>query len=284
MQTRIEGKRARFQFDSLAEVARYLEEAPRTWRIEHSRTNAASRTWDLGLGYDRAVTLARDGWLEGAQKAQDALKAFNPASPAPDCRVDFYGHMPHVPRFCAGAPDSMIRHHPKPTIGGGRVLTLYVAINMSAAVNAQYARNFGLGVAQYINQLETDGIRVELYAGVTQTEEYRGTRGWRVAHTWKLKSAEQPLDLAVIAFAIGHPAMYRRLWFAMMERSPATEDYGYYYPRDVEARDIINMPSGAYILNGMREANSCARTPEQALEHIEREIERALGYDMVAAE
>lgn len=276
MRTHKDGKLTRVTFDSLADVARYLETAPRKWPYEESRKNDSSAAWDLNTSYDDAVRMARDGWIEGAQQAQQLLKAFTPDSPAPDQRIDFYGHMPHVPRYCAGAPDSMIRHTNPPRIGGGKVLTLYVAVNMSAGVDARYARNFGLGVAQYINQLETDGMRIELYAATALNQTYSDDSR-RIAHVWKIKSAEQPLDLAVVAFAIGHPAMFRRLWFAMMERSDVPANRGYYYPKDVRRGDIVDIPNHAYILNGMRKANSYASTPEAALEHIQGEIDAALA-------
>lgn len=274
MLNKIEPRGAKYLFNSMLEVGEYINATPRTWKANQSRDNYASRDWDLGLGYDGAVRLAREGWLEGAERAQDALKSFRAQSPMPDQKVDFFGHMPHVPRYCAGAPDSMFRHTTPPTIGGGKVITLYVAINCNCMQDAEYLANYGVGVAQYINQLENDGMRVELYACTAQ--QYFGKAYGRVSHVIKLKSADQPLDLAVITFAIGHPASFRRIWFALMERSAAREQRGYYEPVRVKPSDILEFPPHAYILNGMLNANTNARTPKQALEHIGAEIERAI--------
>lgn len=274
MQTEITARKALYSFDSLLEISQHIEGTPRVWRIQQSKSARARDTWDLGLGYDGALKLAREGWLEGAQRAQEALRAFAPKSPAPDTKVDFYGHMPHVPRYCAGAPDSMLRHTTPPTIGGGRVITLYVAINANCNQRADTMANYGLGVAQYINQLESQGMRVELYACVAQ--DTSGGAISRVAHSWRLKGADQPLDLAVIVFAIGHPAMYRRIWFAMIERSAAKECMSYHYPERVKPSDIINFPTHAYILNGMLDANKQAPTPQKALENVGAEIDKAI--------
>lgn len=273
MQERIAetGKRARYWFENLSELAQYLDRTPRTWRSENSRSHAAAADWDLKAGYDQAWALARNGWIEGAQKAQEALKRLPPVTAAPSERYDFYGHRPHVARFCAGAPDNMVRHAKAPHTGMGSVLTLVVPVNATADVNAKYMANFGLALAQYVNQLEADGVRVELIGAIVST-----VSGWRVSHCWRIKYADQPLDLAVLAFAVGHPAMFRRLGFALRERSAAPQDWSYGHSTATRLDDVINVPNGAYVVNGMINAGSVARTPEKALEYITAQIERAI--------
>lgn len=263
---------ARIEFDSLAELSRYITDAPRTWPYRQAQETAASTQWDLNAGYDKAVAMARDGWLEGAREAEAALAQFAPKDPAPDTVTDFYGHLPHVARFCAGAPDSMIRRADVATSGMGRVLTLYVPVNANGYVKAECMRNFGLGIAQYVNELETSrGVRVELYGTATSV-----INGMRVTHTWRIKYADQPLDLAVLCFSIGHPAMLRRLEFALCERCPARPSYGYGSAETAKLSDLIDPPHGAYILNGMDRANSVAATPADALAFVEGQITKAL--------
>lgn len=274
MQERVEAKRARYAFNSLSELAQYVERTPKTWTIwgcDQSVKGEARQSWDLGAGYQKAWELSRFGWIDGARGLADALKAIAPTTPAPDSRTDFYGHRPHVPRYCAGAPDCMVRHVPDPNAGGGKVLTLIVPVNATAGVSAQSMYNFGAGVVAYINQLETSGVRVELY-GMICSE----VRGWRVAHTWRVKSADQPFDLAVTAFTLSHPAMFRRLGFALRERcaAPATSGYGMTVSGRVD--DLINAPAGAVILNGMKDANQHAPTPEAGLAYVRATVERAM--------
>ena len=105
-------------------------------------------------------------------------------------------------------------HANPPRMGEGKALTLIVPVNALAGVSAQSMSNFGLGVAQYINQLETDGTRVCIIGAICSK-----VSGKRLTHTWTIKLADQPLDLAILSFAIGHPAMFRRLGFALRERS-----------------------------------------------------------------
>lgn len=279
MQTRDEpGKSLRYSFDSLGELGEYIARTKRVWSQTNSETGGASASWDLNTKFPAAVELARNGWLEGADKVQDALKAFNAGTPQPDCKVDFYGFRPHVPRFCAGAPDSMIRHAPVATIGSGRVLTLAVPVNANSSTGAGPMANFGVAVAQYVNQLESDGMRVEVIGMICSK-----VHAVRVTHSWIIKNADQPLDLAVLAFSIGHPAMFRRLGFALRERCSAREMPGYGEATAATVSDLINPAPGTVILNGMKDANTYAPTPEAALAYVERMIDKAIAAQELPA-
>jgi len=276
MRKRIEGGKSgwSYHFDSMAEIGRFLRDTPRTWiGCTMSEGKSYGDNWDLGTTYAEAERMARDGWLEGAKQAQEALKLLPLKSPLPDTVNDFYGFRPHVARFCAGAPDSMIRRATQEASGGmGKVLTLYVPVNAVGGVSAKHMMNFGLGVAQYINQLETDGVRCELY-GVLCSDQMGGGA---LTHSWRIKSADQPLDLAVLAFSIGHAAMFRRLGFALRERSDAPRNPGYGTSRPARLSDLIDPPAGSYILNGMSIAGQIARTPADALDYVRKQIDKML--------
>lgn len=277
MQIRDEGKLYRQRFESLRELGEFVRNTPRVWRVNHSLTNPADKSWDLGAGFEGAVNMAINGWIEGAERVQEALKAFPAKTPKPDTRTDVYGFRPHVPRFCAGAPDSMIRHANTAETGAGAVLTLIVPLNAQASTGAESMANFGIAVAQYVNQLETDGTRVELIGCICNNWEYLNPKSLRHSFSWTIKNADQPLDLAVIAFAIGHPAMWRRLGFAVMERTPIKESRQYAYSQiPATEADIINAPVGSVILNGMQEADKHARAPEAALAYVSKQIQTAL--------
>lgn len=278
MQTRIDktANTVRFHFDSLGEFAGWVQTAPKVWPAQYDQSRGGispSREWDLSAGYDGALKMARNGWLEGAQRVQSALSAFPAMSPQPDTRTDVYGFRPHVPRFCAGAPDSMIRHADVAETGAGKVLTLAVGLDANGNTRAEHMANFGVAVAQYINQLETDGTRVELI-GVLVGEFSNKARA---VQSFTVKHADQPLDLAVVAFAIGHPAMLRRIGFAAIERMPlVAPSYGYGAAVDVKLSDLINAHPGTVVLNGMKDAGKHAPTAAKALEFVSKVIETAL--------
>lgn len=262
-----------YSFDSLRELGEWIKHTPRTWRDANESANGpVSQEWDLATGYAKSVELARMGWPEGAKRAQGALKTLPTRSPAPDTKTDFYGFRPHVPRYCAGAPDSMIRHTTVAKVGAGRVLTLAVGLDANAGTNAKHMANFGVAVAQYVKQLEMNGTRVHLIGCCVG---YFKASGKRQAHSFTIKRADQPLDLGVVAFAMGHPAMLRRISFAAIERSAQPQDYSYGSAVPMIKADLINPAPGVVILNGMVNAGTHAPTPAKALEYVTQQIEAA---------
>lgn len=271
MQTRRDRSNSRYHFESLHEMGAWIDRTLPTWRGRSSADGPLRHDWTMGVTYKEAVRMAVEGWPEGADKAQEALKAFVPSTSAPDTKIDFYGFRPHVPRFCAGAPNNMIRHTRDADNGSGRVLTLLVPVNALARVRGDCMSNFGVAVAQYINQMEMQGTRIELICAFVSA-----VNSVRVSQTVTLKHADQPLDLAVVSFAIGHPAMFRRLGFALLERCDAPECYAYGSTKPALAADLINAPLGTIVLNGMNDANECAPTPEKALEYVSKQIEKAI--------
>lgn len=271
MQERISPSNFRYSFDSIREAVLWIEDTTPTWRDRESVDAHAYTDWDLNAGYRGALDMARDGWIEGAQDAATSLQSFQPATYQPAKRAAVAGSIVSPSRYAAGNPRCMIRRHREGTRGSGRILSLYVAVNAVGDVGATYMRNYGLAVAQYINQLEQAGTRVELHAGFCSS---KGNQ-W-MAHSFKLKDAGQPLDLAAVAFAIGHPAMFRRIGFALRERSAAHWGGAYGGSIQLTLDHLINAPSGAICLNGMQYANQNARTPEKALEYVSMQIEKAL--------
>ena len=68
----------------------------------------------------------------------------------------------------------------------------------------------------------------------------------------------------------------RRLGFALRERSHAPASPGYGKSADATVSDLVNPPAGTVVLNGMREADKYAPTPEAALRYVTRMIEEAI--------
>lgn len=255
-----------YSFESLREFSAWLADTPANWRCDASRSYRATSTWDLQCGYDGAIDLARKGWIEGAARVQSKIAKLNLKQAFPKERNDFYGYRPNVPRYCAGAPDNMVRHDKQ--TGGGQALSLYVTVNTPGTSRAKYMANWGVAIAQYVKQLELEGVPCEIFT--LNAVELRGVTQYT---TIKIKSAGQPLDLAVLAFAIGHPAMLRRLCFAMYERGKAPQCVSYGKPLDGKIDNILDARPNGVIINGMKRVNDIATTPERALEALTKEID-----------
>lgn len=280
MRKDITEQHVKVQFDSLAEAYRFLDEQPIVWRDASTKGDRARMDWDLNAGYDGALEMARKGWPEGARIAKGVLASLPALAPAPRTVTDFYGYRPHVARFCAGAPDSMIRNDTRQ--GEGKVLALYVSIGVSSGTPAECIRNYGLAIARTVDDLEAQGNRVELYAAYSCSSAFGGSTRKRGAgvqgmYCVRVKRADQTLDLATLAFVIGHPAFFRRICFAIMERCEGHQFFAYGYPARLNVSETFDPVHGAIALNGMNDAKTNAKTIEQALELVQAEIDEAKG-------
>ena len=272
MQSRIDthAKTARYFFDSIQEAQQWMAQTPRTWSEKASESKSQGIDWDLGSTFDDAMAMARDGWKEGAAKVGKALKQLPQATPAPTKKNSVYGYRPNAGRYAAGMPDCMVkRAHDN---GAGHVVTLVVPINANAYTSARNMSNFGIAVMHHVRALEAQRTRVEIIVSATSHLQC----GTRVCTAIRVKSASQGMDLSVLAFAMGHPAMFRRIMFGLRERTATKTDHGYGQSQNTVPSDIVNMRPGTIILNGMKDADSVASTMEAALKYVEAKVTAGL--------
>lgn len=259
-------KAYRKHYASLPALQRYIDATPRLWSYRESVNASPSARWDLHTNYEGALKLARDGWQEGARRLASGLASLPAIQTMPETAYAMAGYLPEVGRYCAGMPDNMITWNEDQ--GAKPVITLGVAISANCGTDANAMSNYGLAIARYTDELEARGYRVEISAAMVCHID-----GTRVVHSWTVKEAGDAMNLADVAFSIGHPAAFRRLCFALIERTPVRECGSYGYPKDLEPGDL---PNPAIILNGMRSVNDHSRTYEGALAHVGKIIEAAM--------
>jgi hypothetical protein len=152
-----------------------------------------------------------------------------------------------------------------PDNGATPIVTLALSTAINCSGNAECMANYGTAVARYVDELEASGKSVELVAGLCTT-----LNGHKIAFTWTVKRADDIMDLANVAFSVAHPAMLRRLGFALIERIPA--EYGsapgYGQARTLITDDLPDEFAAAHILTGMKQANTIAQTVPDALAAI----------------
>lgn len=235
----------RQRFESLPELFRFLDTTPRKWRQSSSEHKPADRAWDLEAGWEGAMQLARTGWAEGAAAIQEAAMAATgrPVTDRePHWGFDVAGDLPDVGRFMAGVPDNMRRR--RKTVGRAPIVTIALGVGTSGSTSGLAMANYGAALAALIDRLEAGGRRVELYAISAVTQ------GKRIAISVRLKGAEEPLDLAALAFGVGHPAMLRRIIFAARERAP-WEFASYGSTARVTPEDLIDPQPGTLAVTGV---------------------------------
>ena len=149
--------------------------------------------------------------------------------------------------------------------GSAPIVSLLVGIGGNCTVTAQQLADYGAALCGIIDRIEAGGRRCEIVAMASfQTRDGRAAVGWRV------KNAGDALDMAALAFSIAHPAAFRRIGFALMERLPrAQEDVGYGSARAGVAEDWPDAPANVIVLpnigpgeckNGVAEALESAST------------------------
>lgn len=269
MMERNEDRRWRIQFDDLPDMVRYAQSAPKKWRMGASRTNSSSTSWDLGCGYEGALRLARDGWPEGIAKLS-ALAAVVPNNRTYVRSYDVAGEWADVPRAIVGNPFNMVRRGKVKT--AKPVVSIVVDCMVSGATSASAIANYGAAVAALIDRLETRGVRVELLIGFAGN-----MNGGRLSVVWHAKRAQDHLDMNAVAFGLAHPAMFRRIGFAVYERSPPQmETSGYGSCSTLKAADVLDLPANALIIGGLGagSGHGCA-SMDTALEYAKKQINAA---------
>jgi hypothetical protein len=136
---------------------------------------------------------------------------------------------------------------------------------------AQHLSNYGLAVAAYVQELTSKGFIVELIACDVATSS-----GNRLTVSWTVKSMGAPMNLSDVAFSIGHAAAFRRLSFAVQERSNCPEMSGYGGAGKATASDFASKQGKILVINGMETAYKHSKTPESALAHVKLEIAAAM--------
>ena len=260
-------------FASLQAMQRWIEATPATWTYKQSRTGTASQSWDLNAGWEGALKLARDGWREGGAAFATGLATLPAMEPAPAWTLDVGGFFPDVPRYLTGRPDCMWNEAQDPDAHRKPTLTLVVSTAANCGTDAKAMGNYGMAIAHYVDELENAGLQVEVIACIAERYS-RADAAW----TWTVKAAGERMNLETVAFSIAHPACFRRLGFALIERLPVSipQEYGYGTAQATARWHIA--PSDfkdAVILNGMINANSHSATREGAYRHVVAEIEAA---------
>lgn len=167
-----------------------------------------------------AVHLARYGWNAGREKLSDAMGAIassNGGAALPVMSFDVAGAYPFIPAAAAGAPESMVALSPseariRPIVRLGYVL------GAPGVYEAHELTNMGAAFVSICDALEAAGFRTEI-EGLDYTE---GSGNHCFARVM-LKRAQDVFDLDRMAFALSHPAMLRRVLFAMREQLPALQ-------------------------------------------------------------
>jgi len=200
------------------------------WSAKHTPSSDKSqhRSWtdspfpDDPQGNDvtsvaAATALAREGWTAGEQRARSLSDQFL-ATVAPyiqreEFNPDVHGVTFDVGTLLTGTPDHWLRLDTVESPDGGYVqrhCSILLNGAVSASVDSAVIVARGACVAALVHALTVAGVATTVTM-LWRTGPYQGTLC--------LKTSDQDLDLARIAFCTAHPAMFRRLIFRSLEET-----------------------------------------------------------------
>lgn len=256
--------------EDILDVTEWLRRTPRTWSYQESVTGDDGYQWTLDVTYAQALNMSTTGWPEGVAKLRKGLDSL-PHQERPRWRTtyDVSGHYGDLSRALVGDPLNMVSNHKRRA--KSPITTLVLNMSANCNVPASHFVNLGIAFASAIDNLEDQGRRVELllvHSSFVTREN--------VTHGWWVKKARDPLDLDQLAFAVAHPAAFRRIGFAMRERTDRTlqcPGYGYTTGLPKEVLEKLALPEDTVVFDASDMWRTDTATPEQAIAAVSRKLQ-----------
>ena len=143
------------------------------------------------------------------QDAKNKIHTFN----------DVVGYTPNVPNAIMGLPQSMVNAKREPK--KHRVVDIFVNRSRSGATGTSQIEYEGALILSFLDALERDGYRVNLYVGKVN---WMGSKRRVNGHIVPIKKATEPLNIKKTAFYLVHPSYLRRIGFRIDEVEGQIED------------------------------------------------------------
>jgi hypothetical protein len=215
-------------FNSVIEIADCVDDGDDYEAMKHDQRFA-------GASWSESLRLAREGWTEGTAEVLANLDNIAASdSHDKEWRWDVVGEMFDVGEYMTGNPEHWLEQAPQPDRKTHKVVANVTA---SGGVNAESMRMKGAAVLALVEKLQEMGHIVELH--IVTGVELSGEK-----HEVWLHCGMTPMDMDAVSFALAHPAFFRRLTWAAMNKMTG-KHIGGGFCHDVEpGEDAIYIPSG----------------------------------------
>lgn len=211
----------RVEFESLAQCAAWAGDMsqPRWKESNASHKEGAERTRFAGTrSFAQAMKMVTKGWKEGRSKmvtGVEQLSLKKDLLSAPSFVYDVAGARPEVPLAVAGDPCCMWDANPLQD-NKAPVLRFVVEGGASCQWGVDQLIRWGTSILSVVDSLESTGsCSVELRLAISIIS-HCGRRKEEFITT--IKKPGHHIDFDVMAFAIAHPSMLRRIGFGCCER------------------------------------------------------------------
>lgn len=206
-----------FTYETFTEFVKDIK-APQEYTAS-SRDSDRDKSWDNGLGWEGTLKTVDKGWKEGTKKIKEIRNSvwakISNRVVEPEIVPDVCGNVPDVSAYLNGTPECMLRWEDVETdTEAGNIIKIIVNGTASAFVKSETIINRGACLLAMIDVLEMCGhyCEVYLYFG-----NYRDSFSSEM--TIKIKEPFEQMDIDRFSFMIAHPACFRRLGFAVFEKS-----------------------------------------------------------------
>lgn len=137
-------------------------------------------------------------------------------------RADVAGYSPIVANAVMGLPKSMINSYRVPV--KNKIVDIYINHSVGSFMSADTIAFRGAYILSYIDHLEQNGYRVNLFAGAfSYSFDHDEYSGFYV----KIKNSSQPMNTLKTAFYVVHPSFLRRIYFRILENEPRLKNKTY---------------------------------------------------------
>lgn len=208
-----------------------------------SLVRTTDTVWYGTKTFKEAIDLARNGWEEGLKKLKensiDLRKITKNIVEMDNITYAVDGAYVDITRYLNNEPECMVQYNKENT--SVRFLRLHINISRNCSYSASDFFRYGNALIQFIDALEQNKVRCEIILS-DKTEYDDNTMYINIL----LKRAEDRLNIHLLNFALCNAAMFRRITFSLMEKTPKsiryafdiTEDGGYGRPANINEEDV----------------------------------------------
>jgi hypothetical protein len=226
----------------LHDVANRVSPLPLSRRSAHNGDFSFTRTRSLKDALELGIT----GFAEGAEKGKKLATAIFDGVASMIERVeivhDVEGNGLDVARYVDGEPECWQKFETIQLEGQGNKIIRLVFNNVaSSGVSPEVMIRKGAAVSAVVELLEYAGHRVEVVSCCCVS----GSAGKKLESWLTVKRSSEYVDAGRLAFALCHPSMLRRFYFAIWESST----------QDTELLERMGIPDGGY--------GNCAEAPKE---------------------
>ena len=195
---------------------------------ERKSMSTEDTKWFASKSLKHACDLALNGWTEGTERvkriSQPLIDRVTALVEKQDICFDVEGLVIDMGKYLDGEMECWQKLETEYSEGEGtKHVRLVFNGSVSACVNPETIIQRGVFICALIECLEFAGTRVE----IIYTQAMISDRGVKTEFSIKLKSAEQPMDMARMVFALAHPSMLRRIGFSWCEQIENPKSHGF---------------------------------------------------------